>query len=394
MKEQNWRFPPFQAIFYVTVFIFNITVPAVFAEPEALLWDVGLIGPGQCLDTSLRQRRLPARSINRIATGLRAYVDFDRIPPNTAYRFVLDPRGELLEFTIESGDGLLHLSAGRVRDVVRRSELMGTMRIETVQGQFQEDHGETIRIAGEAPELTRRFLEILSRDLDSAAEFQQGGRFRLVVEKIYEDRRLLRYGRIEAFELRKDQVCALAIRYKGRYYDESGRSLKKQFLRVPLHYQFVSCEFMKARKHPILGGVRPHRGIDFVAPYGTPVWAIADGQVVTARWLHGYGRTVVLRHAHGYESLYAHLSAFGPGLHEGGTVRQKQVIGYTGISGLSTGPHLHFGLTRNGVYRDPIKEAYPRAVITDEAQMRAFRAKKKMIRSIMAADPRPVAAVH
>jgi murein DD-endopeptidase MepM/ murein hydrolase activator NlpD len=349
-------------------------------------WDIGQVASGQCLYTSLKAKQLPARSIHRILSGLRAYMDFDRIPPDTAYRVVLDPRGELQEFTIESGRGLLHLSAGPTGDAVHRSGLRRAIRIETASGRLQSDSGGTIRIVGEAPELIHRFEKVLSQEVDSAGEFQQCDRFRLVVEKIYECRQLLRYGRIEAFELHKEKACSLVIRFKGEYYDEAGRSLKEQFLRVPLHYQFVSCEFMKARKHPILGGVRPHHGIDFVAPYGTAVWAVADGQVVIAGWLNGYGRTVVLRHACGYESLYAHLSGFGPGIHEGVTVMQKQVIGFIGTTGLSTGPHLHYGLTKDGVYRDPLKEAFPRAAITDKEEMQAFQAKKKMIRSILAVD--------
>jgi murein DD-endopeptidase MepM/ murein hydrolase activator NlpD len=395
MNTNPFKISPSKAIFgYALGVLFLFSTPAASEGPVGSTWYIGQVASGQCLYTSLQTKQLPARTIHRIVSGLKGYLDFDSIPPHTAYHIELDPQGELLEFTIESGHGLLFLSAGPARDVVHRSELIRTMRIETVSGQFQEDRSQTIRIAGEASELIHRFEKVLSQDLDSAVEFQRGDRFRIVVQKIYEGRRLFRYGRIEAFELRKEKACSLAIRYKGEYYDEKGRSLKELFLRVPLHYQFVSCEFMKARRHPILGGVRPHRGIDFAAPYGTPVWAVADGQVMTAGWLHGYGRTVVLQHDYGYESLYAHLSDFGPEIHAGGTVKQKQVIGYIGTTGLSTGPHLHYGLTKDGFYRDPLKEAFPRATITDEGEMLAFQAKKEMIRSILAVDTRAVLAVH
>ena len=255
-----------------------------------------------------------------------------------------------------------------------------------VRGQFEKDLRDAFRTAGEAGDLSERFAEILSQDTEPVVELKKGDHFRLVVEKIHAGQWLMRYGRIEAFELMRDSASFLAIRYKDEFYDDQGRSLRKQFLRVPLQYHFVSSEFMKMRRHPILGGVRPHRGIDLVAPTGTPVWAIADGQVVTAARLSGYGKTVILRHAHGYESLYAHLSGFAPGIEKNAKVFQKQVIGYIGTTGLSTGPHLHFELIRDGKHRDPLKENFPRAILSSQEDLEAFADKKRMIELVLAND--------
>lgn len=387
MNAQEWRLVPSKAILFCAIVLLFISgVPEVFAGPAESIRDIGRVDSGQCLYTSLQEKQFSSRSIQQIVTGLRPYMDFGKIRPDTAYHYVLAPSGKLLEFTIEFGDDLLHLTGGRKNYLVRRWKVPRRTKIDTVHGQIDAESERIVRIAGEAGDLPHDFEEILSQDLELGEELQPEDRFRLVVEKIYGGDWLLGYGTIEAFEIRRGRASFLAVRYKGDYYDQTGRSLKKQFLRVPLHYQFISSEFMKKRRHPILGGVRPHRGIDFAAPYGTPVWAIADGQVMTAGCLKGFGRTVILRHKYGYESLYAHLSDFGPGVREGGTIRQKQIVGYIGTSGLSTGPHLHFGLTRDGVYRDPLKESFPRSAIVGEAERQDFEAKRDMVRSVLCAD--------
>jgi murein DD-endopeptidase MepM/ murein hydrolase activator NlpD len=366
----------------IIVILFFIT-PASGSGP---VWDIGQVSHGQSLYSSLEEKQLSPGNIRHIVKGLKPYMNFGRIRPNTAYHFILDPMGKLQEFTIEWRGDLLHLYGGSDRYTVRRWKVPRSMRIDTVRGQFEEDLREAFRTAGQAGDLPERFAEILSQDTEPAVELKKGDQFRLVVEKMHAGQWLMRYGTIEAFELQRQGSAFLAIRFKDDFYDDQGRSLKTQFLRFPLHYDFVSSEFMKMRRHPILGGVRPHRGIDLVAPLGTPVWAVADGQVVNAQWMSGYGQTVILRHAKGYESLYAHLSGFTPEVRKGATVLKKQVIGFIGTTGLSTGPHLHFELKREGRPLDPLKEIFPRTTLTHPEDIEAFSAKKKMIQMVLAAD--------
>ncbi|RJQ87539.1 MAG: hypothetical protein C4519_00695 [Desulfobacteraceae bacterium] len=387
MNIRAWQIANTKAAFcLIPAFLFFFGTGAARAGPAEYTWDIGRIVSGQSLYTSLLEKQIPSRAIHHIITGLKAHIDFGRIQPNTAYHFRMDPSGELREFTIESGHDLFHLSMGQERYGLSRWKVPRRIQMDTVRARFEKNLSETIRRAGEADDLTQSLEEILLQDLDPVIELQPGDHFRLVVEKIYGGDWLLRYGEIEAFELRRGEAGVMAIRHGDQYYDGVGRSLKRKFLRVPLHYQFVSSKFMQERKHPILGGVRPHQGIDFAAPLGTPVWAIADGVVITAGWMNGFGLTIILRHAHGYESFYAHLNDFGPEIRPGGTVLQKQVIGYIGTTGLSTGPHLHFGLSCHGEHRDPLKEAFPRDTITQEDELRAFLLKKQMISSILSAD--------
>ena len=187
-----------------------------------------------------------------------------------------------------------------------------------------------------------------------------------MVEKYYAGDSFIKYGRILFAEFKGQAKSLQGIFYQpgkgpADYFTEKGESLRKAFLRSPLKFTRISSGYSKSRLHPILGERRPHLGVDYAAPVGTPVWAVADGTVVSAGWNGGYGKQVVLKHVKGYQSLYGHLSRISPGLHKGKGIGQKQIIGYVGSTGLSTGPHLDFRLTKSGVYRNPLKEISPRA---------------------------------
>ena len=144
---------------------------------------------------------------------------------------------------------------------------------------------------------------------------------------------------------------------KPAYYDEQGRSLRRFFLRSPLKFEpRITSRFSSSRLHPVLHTTRAHRGVDYAAPSGAPVIAAASGVVVAATYDATNGRMVRVRHASGYESYYLHLSAFGPGIRSGARVEQGQAVGLVGATGLATGPHLHYGLTRNGLFVNPLRE--------------------------------------
>jgi murein DD-endopeptidase MepM/ murein hydrolase activator NlpD len=144
---------------------------------------------------------------------------------------------------------------------------------------------------------------------------------------------------------------------KPDYYDEHGRSLRRFFLRSPLKsVPQVTSGFSARRMHPVLHTARAHRGVDYGAPAGAPVVAVASGRVVSATFDNANGRMVRLRHASGYESFYLHLSAFAPGIKAGASITQGETLGRVGATGLATGPHLHYGLQKNGVFVNPLRE--------------------------------------
>ncbi|MCS6921057.1 MAG: M23 family metallopeptidase, partial [Elioraea sp.] len=157
------------------------------------------------------------------------------------------------------------------------------------------------------------------------------------------------------------------------YFNAEGRPLRKAFLRTPVEFTRISSRFALARRHPILGRMRAHRGVDYAAPVGTPVRAAGDGRIVALGPRGGYGRTIVIDHGRRITTLYAHLSRFAPGLRLGSRVRQGQTIGFVGMTGLATGPHLHYEFRIDGVHRNPLTVPLPAAAPLVGAELQAFR---------------------
>ena len=221
-----------------------------------------------------------------------------------------------------------------------------------VEGEIRASLYEAMNAAGEKDPLTISFAEILAWEIDFYQDLREGDLFKVLVEKIYKGDQFIQYGTIRGVEFEQGGKIIRGIWYQGDYYNEEGISLRKAFLKAPLRFDRISSRFSGARRHPILGGVRPHYGVDYAAPVGTPIWAVADGTVVSVGWNGGFGRQVVLRHVNGYKTYYGHLSRYGSGIRRGVRVKQKQIIGYVGTTGLSTGPHLDYRLGKSGRFRN------------------------------------------
>ncbi len=210
--------------------------------------------------------------------------------------------------------------------------------------------------------------EILGWEINFAKDLQPGATFRVVFEELVRtDTDAAMPGRILAVDVTNRGQSHEGFYFitpdggRGGYYNRNGDALGRAFLRYPVEYSRISSHFSDARYHPILKRSVPHYGVDFAAPTGTPVHAVADGTVVMARWHRGNGRFVKLRHDTVYESGYAHLSRIATGLTPDMRVRKGEVIGYVGMTGLATGPHLHFAMYRSGKYIDPLTSSLPRA---------------------------------
>lgn len=214
--------------------------------------------------------------------------------------------------------------------------------------------------AGERPDLPIALADIFGGEVDFNSELQPHDRFRLLVEKTMRDGRLVKYGPVLAAEIVNDGRSIGGVRFTPLgappgYFDASGRSLRRFFLRSPLRFDpQITSRFTYARLHPVLHEMRAHLGVDYRAPIGAPVIAVANGVVIQAGWAGGGGRTVGIRHSGGYESYYLHLSAIG--VREGAHVTQGQIVGRVGESGLATGPHLDYRLKRNGAWVNPVIE--------------------------------------
>ena len=222
---------------------------------------------------------------------------------------------------------------------------------------------QAIDAAGERIELSLALADVFSGEIDFNSDLQPGDTFKILVERgIRQDGVFAGYGPVLAAEYVNAGRALRAVRFtppdgKPGYYDLDGRSLKRFFLKSPLKFEpRITSTFSRARRHPILNYTRAHNGVDYAAPAGAPVVAVGSGVVTFAGWTGGGGRTVKVRHASGYESEYLHLSAIAEGVRTGVRVGQGELVGRVGATGLATGPHLHYGLRRDGSYVNPVRE--------------------------------------
>lgn len=213
--------------------------------------------------------------------------------------------------------------------------------------------------AGESPVLIDKLVDIFAWDIDFDSDPRQNDSVSVLVEKSYVDGKFYKYGRILAAEYDGEIIKQTAFYYKNTngeegYFDEKGLSLARNFLKTPVKYTRISSRF-GMRRHPVTHNLKKHMGTDYAAPTGAPAWAMADGVVVQRTYSGLAGNYIAIKHGKGYVTRYLHLSKFYPGIHVGSRVKQKDLIGYVGTTGRSTGPHLHLEVIRDGQNMNPLK---------------------------------------
>jgi murein DD-endopeptidase MepM/ murein hydrolase activator NlpD len=281
--------------------------------------------------------------------------------------------GQPLHLTINAKENkLLHLKYDidnkRILTIEKRSsgfkasiqKVIYETRRETRQGIIESSFFESAIKSGMSPNITLALADIFSGEIDFHTDIRPGDSFRVVFEKKYLAGEFAGYGKILAAEFKNGKDLYTAIFFEDKeggrdHYDLAGNSLRRQFLRSPLQYRRISSRFSYRRFHPILRIYRPHLGIDYAASPGTPVVAAAKGKIVYAGWKGDYGNFVKIKHDQMYTSTYGHLSRFARGIRRGRYVKQGQVIGYVGSTGLATGPHLDYRLLKGKRYVDPLK---------------------------------------
>ena len=351
--------------------------PTPSSRPEPQLQVIeGKVTEKSSLFKSLAERNISPQRIDLILSKLRPYMDFKRIKGG-AYRLFTDGKGDLTKFIFEAGPTEVYEIEKDSQGFTARRKAVPLQTYWTkVVGEIRSSLFEAMDAIGERDPLGIALAEVLSWEIDFYKDVREGDRFKAVVEKIYKEDQFIQYGPIHVVEYEKSDRIIRGVRYQGEYYNEKGISLKKAFLKAPLRFNRISSRFSRARRHPILGGVRPHFGVDYAAPTGTPIWAVADGTVLSCGWSGGFGNQVTLRHPNGYTTHYGHLTRFGPGIRKGARVSQQQIIGYVGSTGLSTGPHLDYRLFKGGQPRNPLKETFPSGLPIGSEAMEGFQKRK------------------
>jgi murein DD-endopeptidase MepM/ murein hydrolase activator NlpD len=351
-------------------------------EPQLKVSE-GEIKKKSTLFDSFVENKIPLRWIQLIVSKLKPYVDFNKITGGT-YRFITDMEGKLVKFIFEKSPAEVYsVEKGPHGYVAQKQEVLFDRYLAKVEGEIRSSLFDAVNAAGELDQLTLSLAEILAWEVDFYKDVREGDRFKVLVEKIYKEDQFIQYGIIHAVEYQGRERIIRAIRYRGGYYDDNGNSLKKAFLKAPLRVDNISSKFSRARRHPILGGLYPHYGVDYAAPTGAPVWAVSDGTVISVGRSLGFGKQVILRHKNGYSTYYSHLSRYGPGIRKGKDVNQKDIIGYVGSTGLSTGPHLDYRLAKEGRFLNPLKETFPTGCSIDRNDAEKLRKRRIEILSLL-----------
>ncbi len=255
------------------------------------------------------------------------------------------------------------------------------------QGEIRDSLFLSANKAGMNDNLIMELVNILGWDIDFSLDIRQGDLFYVVFEEQFLKGKKVKNGNILVAQFINQGRIITAIRYQdseGRtdYYTPEGLSMRKAFRRNPLDVVRITSKFNLNRKHPVLHKIRAHRGVDYAASTGTPVRATGDGKVISARTNGGFGKAVIIQHGQKYNTLYAHLSKYGKNIKEGRYVKQGQVIGYVGSTGLATGPHLHYEFRVNGVHRNPLTVELPHAKPISEEEKPSYlaHAQQELIR--------------
>lgn len=270
-------------------------------------------------------------------------------------------------------------------------------RLVTANGRINSSLFEAAQESRVSEKLIMKVAEVFEYDIDFVRDIGQGDEFALVYEELWRDGTKLGEGEVLAAEFVNRGARYTAIRYqesdnsRPEYYNHDGQPMRKAFVRAPVSFTRISSNFNPRRRHPILNQIRAHQGVDYAAPKGTPVKASGDGKIIFRGWKGGYGNTIILQHGGNVTTLYAHLSRFDKRGY-GSRVRQGEVIGYVGATGLATAPHLHYEYRKNGRHLNPRTVILPNAEPLRPQELTAFRATAEPLLQRLASGNRMLAA--
>jgi murein DD-endopeptidase MepM/ murein hydrolase activator NlpD len=334
------------------------------APPEgAMASHEGLVRHGQSFYVLLRQAGVSAAEILQLQKAIRPVYNLRHLRAGHQYTLTVTKDGRLHRFVYDI-DTSRRLQVKRQDDTFssRIAPITYAHKQRVVQGTINGSLHETLTALGETPQIAADLADIFAWDIDFYRDLRDGDAFRIMVDEHYRDGALVGYNRILAAEVINQNRLFQAVYYPpkdtgrdGDYYHPDGTSMRRMFLRAPLRYTRISSRFSRRRFHPILKRYRPHFGVDYAAPIGTPVHSVADGTVTWVGRKGANGKMVKIRHNDVYSTYYLHLSRYARSLHVGSHVSQGDIIGYVGATGLATGPHLCFRITKYGKYLNPLQ---------------------------------------
>ena len=358
---------------------------AVLAAPfQGEQWDEVTVRSGQSLDGIFRQQGFSAKTLHEIMALSKETKQLTKIRPGDLFEFQRheDKSLKRMRYAVDEAhyliiehDGEQAFASTEARDMITEPrETSSTITSSLFLAGKQ---------AGLSDNMVMKLANLFGWDIDFVLDIREGDRFFLVYEKVYRDGSFLRDGEIigATFVNQGEKFQAIRFDIDGRvqHFAPDGRNMRKAFLRAPLNFSYISSNFNPKRYHPILKRVKAHNGIDYKAPRGTPVFTAGDGKVIRSAYNKYNGHHVFVQHANSIVTKYLHFTKRT--VKKGQRVKQGQVIGYVGATGLAQGPHLHYEFLLNGVHRNPRTVSLPKADPLGKTQMAEFQQKAAPVMS-------------
>lgn len=366
----------------------HITLPLAIPQLQSELafqplpqpkWRTVKVESGQTLSQIFGVQGLGYGDLARVLTDQDNALALTDLHPGDELDFLLDDQGNFAGLRFDRGENqrvTLKVDGDGLRESVNERQL--TRRVHVAHGRIDSSLFQAGNSAGMRDAMVLELAKVFRFDIDFALDLRRGDRFTVIYDDVWRDGEYLHEGQVLAAEFVNDDRIYTAVLFAkpdgtSAYYNEEGRPLTKSFLRTPVDFTRISSRFSVARKHPILGRMRAHEGVDYAAPSGTPIYAAGDGRIQFEGRARGYGNFIIIRHNDRISTAYGHMKRFAKGLHKGDHVRQGQVIGYVGMTGLATGPHLHYEFRVNGQQRDPLTVTLPKPEPLPKQLMAQFR---------------------
>src|SRR3989339_559981 len=377
---------PMKAALLITAFftfmgnfsLITKTEEAPPAQKQEFREITGKIKKGETFFDIFKKYKLDISELYKIREASANIHRLRELYPGRPYKIVLDKNAQINSFIYEIDDDcFLNINRTDKGYCAEKVSIHYEKRILRIGGTIKDNLIASMEEGNENLLLALQLSDIFAWDIDFTADLRNDDSFKIVVEGLYLDGKFKKYGDILSSEFSNngDIYRAYAFEQNGKidYYDETGKSLKKSFLKSPLSFRRISSGFSRGRYHPILKIRRPHQGLDYAAATGTPVSAAGDGTVVFAGRRGQYGKLIIIRHRNGSQTYYGHLSKIGKGVKSGVQVGQGKVIGYVGATGLATGPHLHYEMRIDNRPVNPMALKIPRRASISETMLAAFR---------------------
>ena len=338
-----------------------------------------IVSKGDTLSTLFQKVGLPATSVHEVLASDKQAKQFSQLKHGQKLEFEMSPDGQQLNKLHSQVSDLETITLNKTAKgyTFRRVTTQPTMRSAYAHGVISSSLSVSGQRAGLPHSTTMDMAKVFGYDIDFAQDIRPGDQFEVIYEQKVINGKTVGTGNILSARFTNRGKTFTAVRYTNKqgisnYYTADGSSMRKAFIRTPVDFARISSRFSSGRKHPILNKIRAHKGVDYAAPRGTPIKATGDGKVLLAGRRGGYGNTVIIQHGNTYRTLYGHMQGFAKGVKTGGSVKQGQVIGYIGTTGLSTGPHLHYEFQVNGVHVDPLGQKLPMADPIAKAERTRF----------------------